>query len=315
MADDAFRRYSDFLLELYQHSSRLEPDRFQRWALAELKNLVPYDFAAWGGGEQESRQVTDVIVLEQDQRLLTTWSEVGHLDPFCDITMSNLDQTFRFDDVADYRQSLAYNDHWRRFSVRHMMSTIMAEPVDGYITFIGLCSADGDRPFTAAQRELKQLLMPHLSHALRMNRETLLSREAHAGDGTAVVNRAGWILDTDEGFFRLAREEWGQGQRIPASLFHGRSTTGTWRGERVQASYRRFHHHYLVRLRLLSAIDVLTPREIMVAEQFALGLTHKEVARGLDISPATVRNHLARIYDKLGIGSKAELVELLRRHS
>lgn len=55
----------------------------------------------------------------------------------------------------------------------------------------------------------------------------------------------------------------------------------------------------------------MTRREIQVAEGFARRLSYKKVAAELNIAPATVRNHLASIYDKLGISTKTELVRLL----
>jgi DNA-binding CsgD family transcriptional regulator len=60
---------------------------------------------------------------------------------------------------------------------------------------------------------------------------------------------------------------------------------------------------------------LLTAREREVAEQFARGLSYKEVALVLHIAPATVRNHLARIYDKLGLETKSALVRLLATQS
>jgi DNA-binding CsgD family transcriptional regulator len=54
-------------------------------------------------------------------------------------------------------------------------------------------------------------------------------------------------------------------------------------------------------------LEALTPREREVAEQFARGRSYKEVALELHIAPTTVRNHLARIYDKLGLDSGARL--------
>jgi DNA-binding CsgD family transcriptional regulator len=53
--------------------------------------------------------------------------------------------------------------------------------------------------------------------------------------------------------------------------------------------------------------DELTPTERRVAELAASGLRNHEVADALSISPKTVEAHLARIYAKLGIRSRAEL--------
>jgi DNA-binding CsgD family transcriptional regulator len=57
---------------------------------------------------------------------------------------------------------------------------------------------------------------------------------------------------------------------------------------------------------------LLTPSEQRVAEFAASGLTTREVAARLFVSPKTVEVHISRIYRKLGIGSRAELGALMR---
>lgn len=57
--------------------------------------------------------------------------------------------------------------------------------------------------------------------------------------------------------------------------------------------------------------DALTPSERQVAELAASGMTNREVAERLYLSPKTVEAHLARAYAKLGIRSRAELGRLM----
>ncbi|MGO9844174.1 MAG: response regulator transcription factor, partial [Candidatus Acidiferrales bacterium] len=52
----------------------------------------------------------------------------------------------------------------------------------------------------------------------------------------------------------------------------------------------------------------LTPRERDVARLVADGMRNQEIADKLNLSEHTVRNYLLRIYDKLGISSRVELV-------
>jgi DNA-binding NarL/FixJ family response regulator len=56
-----------------------------------------------------------------------------------------------------------------------------------------------------------------------------------------------------------------------------------------------------------AAGDELTPSEAAVASLAASGLTNKEIATRLFVSPKTVEANLARVYRKLGIRSRAEL--------
>ncbi len=55
----------------------------------------------------------------------------------------------------------------------------------------------------------------------------------------------------------------------------------------------------------------LTRREREVAMLAADGLPAREIGERLYVSRRTVESHLARIYGKLGIGSRSELATLL----
>jgi DNA-binding NarL/FixJ family response regulator len=53
---------------------------------------------------------------------------------------------------------------------------------------------------------------------------------------------------------------------------------------------------------------LLTEREMAVVRCVADGLTNKEVAAELGVSPHTVKNYLFRIFDRLGVSSRVELI-------
>lgn len=55
----------------------------------------------------------------------------------------------------------------------------------------------------------------------------------------------------------------------------------------------------------------LTPRERDMAAMIAKGLTNKEIAWELDISPATVRTHVYNLFQKVGVQSRIELLNKL----
>jgi DNA-binding NarL/FixJ family response regulator len=53
---------------------------------------------------------------------------------------------------------------------------------------------------------------------------------------------------------------------------------------------------------------LLTKREQEIVPLVAQGLTNKEISLRLGVSEHTIKNHLFRIYDKLGISSRVELI-------
>jgi DNA-binding NarL/FixJ family response regulator len=63
----------------------------------------------------------------------------------------------------------------------------------------------------------------------------------------------------------------------------------------------------------LSVVDVkgkplLTKREEAIVRMVAEGLPNLQIASALRVSPHTVKNHLFRIYEKLGVSSRVELI-------
>ncbi len=66
----------------------------------------------------------------------------------------------------------------------------------------------------------------------------------------------------------------------------------------------------LTRDQVQRLLDGLTQREKEVMERVVAGRHNREIAAELAISPRTVEVHKARMMDKLGVGSVAELVRL-----
>jgi DNA-binding CsgD family transcriptional regulator len=65
------------------------------------------------------------------------------------------------------------------------------------------------------------------------------------------------------------------------------------------------------RKREASTIDQLTPQELQIARFVSESATNREVASKLFLSPRTVEYHLHKVFTKLGIASRGELVRLL----
>jgi DNA-binding NarL/FixJ family response regulator len=59
--------------------------------------------------------------------------------------------------------------------------------------------------------------------------------------------------------------------------------------------------------------DSLTPQELQIARLAASGLTNKQIAERLYLSPRTVGGHLYQIFPKLGITTRAALRDALSR--
>jgi DNA-binding CsgD family transcriptional regulator len=59
-----------------------------------------------------------------------------------------------------------------------------------------------------------------------------------------------------------------------------------------------------------NGLSLLSKREMEVVRSLAEGLTNREIAERLGLSQHTIKNYLFRVYDKLGVSSRLELLFL-----
>lgn len=83
---------------------------------------------------------------------------------------------------------------------------------------------------------------------------------------------------------------------------------GIWVGNRLTARPRQA----FVRNEAAIATLGLSARECEVLEMLAAGHANKVIARRLDISPNTVKTHVARVYEKLAVASRTQAVQKAR---
>jgi len=69
-----------------------------------------------------------------------------------------------------------------------------------------------------------------------------------------------------------------------------------------------------VRKRAKGAMMVLTPRELEMVRFIADGVSVPDISRQIHLSPATVRTHIQKLYEKLGVSDRgAAVAEAMRR--
>jgi DNA-binding CsgD family transcriptional regulator len=92
--------------------------------------------------------------------------------------------------------------------------------------------------------------------------------------------------------------------RSALELFHSLGATPF--AERTEAELRATGE--TARKRDPSTLDDLTPQELQIAGLVADGLTNREIAAQLFLSPRTIDYHLRKVFSKLGIASRTALV-------
>jgi DNA-binding CsgD family transcriptional regulator len=80
---------------------------------------------------------------------------------------------------------------------------------------------------------------------------------------------------------------------------------GVWAGARL---FRRAPPGEFVGNPQVQQTLGISERELQVLELLAAGHSNKEIARRLDVSPNTVKTHVARLFEKLGAKRRTEAI-------
>jgi DNA-binding CsgD family transcriptional regulator/tetratricopeptide (TPR) repeat protein len=123
----------------------------------------------------------------------------------------------------------------------------------------------------------------------------------------AALERAHILVDLG-----AARRQAGQRAAAELPLREGLQLAAAMGAAPLAETARRELHALGLRPRrpALSGPDALTPTERRVAELAGSGLTNRQTAEALFVTVKTVETHLARVYHKLGISTRADLLKL-----
>jgi DNA-binding CsgD family transcriptional regulator len=150
---------------------------------------------------------------------------------------------------------------------------------------------------------------------LEHDAESLLEAVALARRGRRVLDLAGACEDAasvllaaqqPEAAKDLLAEALAEYERVGASAWAARVASAL-RGLGVRPGTRG------ARRRAQHGWDSLTTKERAISELVAEGLTNREVARRLHISPHTVNTHLRHVFQKLSVATRAELAAMVAR--
>lgn len=311
------------ILETYRAARELPEEEFPDFALGLVKSLLPFDSARWvivrpvGSGAM----VLGSHLHNEPLETVLEWAEINHRDVITAAVVANPSRALSSHAPTLYAapDAAAVRDYAVRAG--HLNALVIADhdPTPGHMHGISLYRADRDEHFAAADRSLVEQIMPHLVEARAVN-QTLAIRKGEAGSGDrsiAGIARANGLLHhCGDAFAQLLREEWSEwnGVRLPDALLSALAQGGAgFVGARITVSARQIGELLFLRARRNSALNELSPRETSVARLYGEGKSYKEIARQLAIEPVTVRNFLQRVFRKLRINDKAELVALLIR--
>jgi DNA-binding CsgD family transcriptional regulator len=293
--------FSARILNWHEQADTLGLHQFRAWALAQLSAEIACNRAFWAVGSPHSDTLHDLqqhgaysCVTDNDaqhQRLSEWLAGTAALsDPGATGSAAT-------DIYAASRSSRI------QFSCQ--------EPQSRLHTFVVLERNANAAPFDQLERTQLKIMAPHLLAAWRHCQQLQLyvMCAANGGVAGALVDRLGFLHMADGRFFSLLRRSWPQwgGARLPEELLPLAACPGEQVIGGTRWSVSDSHGQLFITGRPLGALNLLKPREQLIALSIAAGASYQETACRYVISPYTVRNNATRIFRKLGVRNRQEL--------
>ncbi|WP_157268831.1 helix-turn-helix transcriptional regulator [Azohydromonas aeria] len=307
------------LVEIHQLAQEADADEFPAEVLHRLGGWIGFDGAVLGlgdaGQEPSARlDITEAHVHARDPAILSDYRALSADDPVTAAFVAGLAQPLAVDCRSLYRARRleALESFARVHGLRHLMLFGDAPARDGAGRWLVLYRSD-DVPFTATDAERLHAAWLHVACAIGQHRAALLDRyDPHgARRASALVDGQGRLHAADRRFIELLCREWpgcGAG-RLPEPLQACLAGAQPYRGRLLEIRIQPRGRFRVCTATPVRSVAALTPGENAVARRFAAGMSHKEVARELGVSPHTVRAQLATLYAKLGVHDKAALAQ------
>lgn len=307
----------DVLLgRLYRGGLAVPPDGFRRWALGELRQLLPFDAAIWGTGTARRMKFHTCTVLDLPAGFPERLEASQAINPIVPVLLRKLETPVDMKSVMPDRQfyaSALYRQTFAPHGIERILSTGHIDAESGLYSLVTLYRFDRGRPFSAADAAKVGRVMFHLfnaaSHAFFLQMSRRLA-DRPAASAAAAVDATGAFHDAMPRFFEMLDRHFPDRppQQLPFAL-PADSETAVHRGLCVRCE--PLEELRCVHIWPAGPLDHLTRRERDVVAAVAHGLSFKQAAKRIGIAPSTVANHLYRVYRKLGVYSRAALAELV----
>lgn len=304
------------VLALYRAARETPVDEFQQLALELVRTQTSFDTAHWGCGENTAKGVIahNVYLHHESPEILQEWGTRNQKNSLIvDTVVARSGRSLIYNSPELFRDDAPMLDYVLRYGHQNNMSITTVSASQPYGQWLSLYRAGKHDHFCKNDGLALEQLMPHLVEALEVNR--MLGQLNNSGQNgiRALMRKDGTLCHSSRKFALFMAEiwpDWHSG-RLPAELllaidpkkeilFANHAIVVTSLGDVLSLNIRK-----------VSALHRLTLREIDVARLYGHGQSYKEIGGKLDISPATVRNFVSRIYTKLAINNKAALIKML----
>ena len=305
------------ILSLYREGREVPLASFQAWALEQIEGLIAFDSAWWGNAAANPPALHEMHLHNCERSILQAYPLYLEQDIFRAALIARPGVAINLSDLmprAQHVQTPLYREFGRRFKVEWSLGTLQIEPVSSLYEFLTVWRHDPGRPFSEAERQTKELLMPHLveTHRAARLRHFLKVPTAH-NRVWALLDERGYLREASPSFIAYLGANWPgwSGSGLPEPLATSVKIGRAFKAPTSHFEVKPYGQFYYIQGRSDDVLELLSKREREIASRYARGETYSAIASGLSLSSSTVRNHIAHCFRKLGVNNKVELARRL----
>jgi len=308
----------NFISQLYRQSSLIPLEEFSTWALNLLQQVIPFDGAVWATGHVSTQTFHTQANIDVPEEIFVQLKKHLAINPIFEKLLLNEGGAVDMRDVLadkEFYQSDLYHQCFKPFSIERILSSIHIDQRSGIFTLLSLYRYHRDEPFSVEEKQIQNRLLYHLLCAASHRQLLALTQKDEQEDyssKSAICDNAGIYHCVDPSFLDILESHLNQpnSQKFP---FEIKEQQVQFTEGNLQFEQQKHGDLYRLTVRVQHKLDLLSEREKQVVEGICQGRTFKLIARDLRLSPSTVSNHLYRIYLKLGIHNRSELVAIANK--
>jgi len=304
-----------FISHLYRSTQHIALAKFRYWALNELQTLIDFDAAIWSTGHLSTRTFHTHTTLGLPQDFPDQLIEYLPINPISKLLFTRVGEPVDMSDALDdetFFNSEIYSSIFKPQKISRILSSVHIEQRSGIFTLLTLYRKNRDHIFLHNEKIIYRRALFHLlnsaSQACMLNLNII---DKDKVNHTAICDKHGIYHETETIFLDLIEEYFPDysGQSLPFTV----PKDGTKLIQNnLHISSEKLGDLYRITIRPTTPLDELTRREMEVVSGVSQGMSFKQIAKKLSLSPSTVSNHLYRIYQKLHISNRTELADLMR---
>lgn len=323
--------HANLLLDIYDSAQHCTSPDFHQYALNKFKNILQFDSAVivdFSAIQQQKFIIQSIHLHDAPvEKMLDRPKAIGTESLNRNGALSSRDFVLKkalaergncvIADLTEGVSDPEILDYCRKYETSHSLTFVAAQTTIHTTPTIALWRAVKGNAYAEKDARVANMLLPHILQARRINTRLHVSpSSALDGSATALATHDGCLHFVEPEVIRLIQLEWKEWTPplLPRPLIDSLKQNNKKMFAGVAICIKAALQGNMICMTITEKRNQQMPlstAEYRAARLAAEGLTYKEIARQLDISPATIRNQLHSAYQKLGVSNKTALRNVL----